>query len=298
MREATRARAVLAVLLLASITLVLLDVRGSAAVGGMRAIVAAIVGPVEQAVGAVAAPFIGVAQSAMSFGDTDERTGEAAQQLGDLANGSAAATQNARQAQEVESLLRTAGIGGYQVVAARVVAYGSAQTFSGTITVDAGSGDGISADMTVITGDGLVGKVVSTSPTTATVQLLTDDNSIVGARIESTSEAGALQGTGQPGEAVLRPLDPTAGLRVGDRLVTFGSPDGRPYAPGIPLGTITALRGDPGQAERVALVKPAARLTALDIVGIVVVPPRTDPRDSVLPPKPSAVAKPSSPPGQ
>lgn len=286
MRAASRARGVLAVLLLVSLTLILLDVRGSGAVDGVRGIAAGIVGPIQRAVGAAAAPAISVARSVTSFGDQAERQQVAAQQLSDVSNGTDAAARTAQQSESVDALLRTAGLGGYRVLPARVIAYGSAQTFNGTVTIDAGSGDGIEKDMTVMNGEGLVGKVVSVGPVTADVQLLSDDGSVIGARIEGSGQVGALQGTGQSGEAVLRLLDPTAGVSVGDRIVSFGSPDGRPYAAGLPLGTVSGLRGDPGQADRVALIRPAVALTALDIVGVVVVPPRTNPRDSVLPPKP------------
>lgn len=295
MREAMRARATLAILLLASLTLVLLDVRGSAAVTGVRGVVSTIVGPVEQALGALSAPFVSAARSITSFGDTGERASTANGQRDGLANGTDAAADTARQSAELASMLKLAGLGSFQVLPARVVAYGPAQNFTGTITIDAGSSDGLAVDMSVINGDGLVGKVVAVGPTTATVQLVTDSESVVAARAETSGEVGALQGTGAPGSARLRLLDPSAAFKPGDRLVTFGSPAGTPYPAGVPLGTVTALTGEPGQADRAALVEPAARMTALDIVGIVVVANRTDPRDSLLPPKPGASPSASAP---
>ena len=295
MREATRARSVLAVLLLASLTLVLLDVRQNAALSGVRGIVSAIVGPIENAAGAVAAPFISVAHSVATFGDADARAQQAADQLKQLTADPAVVADTARQNQQLESMLKLAGLGGFRVLPARVVAYGPAQTFTGTVTLDAGSSDGINTEMTVINGSGLVGKVVSVGPSTATVRLITDDKSVVAARAEGSGEVGALQGTGQPGQAALRLLDPTAPFKPGDRLVTFGSPEGRPYAAGLPLGTVTAMRGEPGQADRIALVRPAASMTALDIVGVVVEPSRADPRDALLPPNPAASSAASAP---
>ena len=53
----------LGVLLLVSITLVLLDVRGSSAIGGLRGLAATVIGPVETAVGAAAAPFVTAARA-------------------------------------------------------------------------------------------------------------------------------------------------------------------------------------------------------------------------------------------
>ncbi len=296
MREATRARAVLGVLLLVSITLILLDVRGSSAVGGLRGLVSAVVGPVETAVASVSAPFVSMAQSATSFGNADERTAVASEQLGEAGGSAAAQSDVIRAATELEAMLKTAGVGGYSVLPARVVAYGTAQTFNGTVTIDAGSGDGISTDMSVMNGQGLVGKVISVGPATATVQLATDDDSVIGARLVSSGDAGALEGTGIPTESILRLLDPTAPVAEGDQLVTFGSPDGRPYVAGLPLGTVVGLRGEPGQADRVAIIEPAARMGALDVVGVVVTAPRTQTRDAIAPGALTSSASPSASP--
>ncbi len=294
MREATRARAVLGVLLLVSVTLILLDVRGSSAIGGLRGLASAIVGPVETAVASAAAPLVSAAQSATSFANPQARSDEAAQQLARAGGSQAAEGDVVRAAAELEALLKTAGVGGYEVLPARVVAYGSAQTFNGTVTIDAGSGDGIQTDMSVMNGDGLVGKVIAVGPTTATVQLATDDDSVIGARLVSSGNAGALEGTGQPNESILRLLDPTAPISEGDQLVTFGSPDGRPYVAGLPLGTVVALGGEPGQADRVAIIEPAARMGALDVVGVVVSAPRDERREAVSPAAPTDSSQSSS----
>lgn len=297
MREATKARAVLGVLLLVSITLILLDVRGSSAIGGLRGLASAVVGPVETAVAAATAPFVSMAQSATSFGNADERSAAAADQLAKVNGNPATQTDVLRAREELEAMLKVAGVGGYQVLPARVVAYGSAQTFNGSVTIDAGSGDGISPDMSVMNGQGLVGKVIEVGPATATVQLATDDDSVIGARLVSSGDAGALEGTGQPGESILRLLDPTTPVAEGDQLVTFGSPDGRPYVAGLPLGTVVGLRGEPGQADRVAVISPAARMGALDVVGVVVVAPRTQPRNALTPTAPQATQPPQPTPG-
>ncbi len=286
MREATRARAVLGVLLLASITLVLLDVRGSSAIGGFRGLAATVFGPVQTAVGAAAAPFVSVAQSVTSFGDAGSRGQIAADDLAKATGSDQAQVDAARSGAQLDAMLKTAGVRGFQVIPARVVAYGSAQTFSGTVTLDAGSNDGLAADMCVLNGSGIVGKIVAVGLTTSTVQLVTDDDSVVGARLVKTGDAGALQGTGQPGESILRLLDPTSPVKEGDQLVTFGSPDGKPYVAGLPLGTVIGLRGEPGQADREAIVAPAARMSSLDIVGVVVNPVRMQARTPVSPQAP------------
>ena len=59
---------------------------------------------------------------------------------------------------------------------------------------------------------------------------------------------------------------------------------------GLPLGTVTGMRGEPGQADRVAVVAPAARMGALDVVGVVVTSPRGQARTPVSPEAPNASA--------
>jgi rod shape-determining protein MreC len=54
-----------------------------------------------------------------------------------------------------------------------------------------------------------------------------------------------------------------------------------------------SVRGTPGSQTRTASVRPYVDFTSLDLVGVVVEPPRTDPRDSVLPPRPSSTPQPT-----
>lgn len=290
MREATRARAALIALLLASVVLVLLDVRDTSAVGGVRGFVAAVVGPVQRAAGAIAAPFVGLTHSVIGFGDRaprDEQLDRDRERL--AASGDGAGLADAERAQ-VAGLLAASGLAGYRIVPARVVAYSTNQRFSSAVTLDAGSSSGLEVDMAVITGDGLVGRVSSVGPNTATVVLICDGGAAVAARLSASLQAGVLRGGGTATEAELQLLDTTAAVNEGDRVVTFGSQGGRPYPPGVPVGTVVGFRGDSGQADRVALVRPAAVLGALDIVGVVVSAPPQDVRTAVSPPRPTASA--------
>jgi rod shape-determining protein MreC len=141
-----------------------------------------------------------------------------------------------------------------------------------------GSGDGIAANETVLNGDGLVGTVVSVTAGTATVQLLTDADSTVGIRAvaagASGGQIGALSGTAQSlsGSAPLKltMFSASATLRPGQELVTFGSVGGRPYVPGVRVGTVTTVTTQPGSLTPTAVVKPFADFTGLGVVGVVV----------------------------
>ncbi|MFB4271819.1 rod shape-determining protein MreC [Nonomuraea sp. GTA35] len=157
---------------------------------------------------------------------------------------------------------------GHQGVAAHVVGFGRGQS----VAIDAGSSSGVARDVTVLNADGLVGKVTWAGPSTASVSLITDAGSSIGARMAGSGELGVV--TGVPGEGLrLSLFDPDAPLAVGDRVVTLGSAGGRPYVAGVPIGTVAALEGAPGAATRTALVRPAARLSALGLVAVIVPQP-------------------------
>ena len=145
--------------------------------------------------------------------------------------------------------------------------------------------------VTVLNGAGLVGTVSSVSAHTATVLLDTDAASTVGVRIAGTGEIGAATGLGhsQAGPAALRlqVFDANAVLATGQQLVTFGSVGGRPYVPGVPVGVITRVVASATALTKIAYVRPFADDGALGVVGVVIAPPRRNPRDSVLPPRPT-----------
>jgi rod shape-determining protein MreC len=89
-------------------------------------------------------------------------------------------------------------------------------------------------------------------------------------------------------------LNGRAQVKPGDRLVTFGSASGRPFVPGVPVGKVLQVQATPGELTKTILVQPFVSFTRLDLVGVVVVPPRSDPRDSVLPPLPSNTPSPAA----
>jgi rod shape-determining protein MreC len=204
------------------------------------------------------------------------------------------------QYRQLGRLLRLAGAGQYRIVAAAVVAFG--QGFQQAVTLDAGSADGVRPRQTVLNGDGLVGQVVAVSARTCTVRLADAANSVVGVRLAPTGQIGWVTGQGAAGgEAdllILAVPDPGVALNPGGQLVTAASVNDQPYVPGVPVGHIVAVRSGAGTLTAQAVVRPYVDFATLDVVGIVIAPPRGNPRFSVLPPvppkpKPKPTPKPS-----
>jgi rod shape-determining protein MreC len=261
--ETRRTRAVLIALLVVAIALITIDFRddGNSSAHGLGG---QIFGPVERLAGDVTGVFRGTSGGNSSeIASLQQQNDQLRAQLAQAQTGDADAAQLA-------SLLRLAA-GKYKVVTGTVIAAGG--DYSDTVTINAGSADGITANETVLNGEGLVGAIVSTTPTTATVQLTTDAGTTVGVRMAG-GQIGALTGTAQSlsGSAPLKLtlFNANAKLKPGETLVTFGSVGGRPYVPGVPVGTVATVTTQPGSLTPTALVKPFADFTGLGVVGVVV----------------------------
>ncbi|WP_078859940.1 rod shape-determining protein MreC [Streptomyces rubellomurinus] len=301
MRDTRESRLLLILLVAVAFALITVDIKGGedSPLGGARHAAASLLGPVERGAATVVDP---VADTVRAFRDaaTDSgRSDQLARENTELRQKLASSDMAAGRTKQLDDLLRTAGAGGYTIKAAQVIAIGPAQGFSWTITIDAGGDDGLTRDMTVVNGQGLVGRITTVAPTTATVLLASDPGFSAGTRLEGTGEIGFASGGGDSPMKVSL-LNGKAQVKAGDRLVTFGSQSGRPFVPGVPVGKVTEVQANAGQLTKTVLVEPFVQFTRLDLVGVVVVPPRTDPRDAVLPPaaapgQPQAPAAPAQP---
>ncbi|WP_082120062.1 rod shape-determining protein MreC [Saccharothrix sp. ST-888] len=288
MRDTRESRLLLILLVAVAFALITVDIRGgeSSPLGGARHAAASVLGPVERAASGAVDPVAGAVRAIRDAGTHQQRLDQITRENTDLRQRLASSDTAAGRTKQLDDMLRTAGAGGYTIKAAQVIAIGAAQGFSWTITIDAGTEDGLTRDMTVINGQGLVGRVTTVGPTTATVLLASDPGFTAGTRLEGSNEIGFANGQGT-GPMRISLLNGRAQVKNGDRVVTFGSQGGRPFVPGVPVGTVVEVEATPGELTKTILVEPYVQFTRLDLVGVVVVPPRTDPRDAVLPPTPT-----------
>lgn len=289
----------LVILVLLSVTLVTVDYgSGSASgLGGAGKVVSDVLGPIERVTAAILRPIGGALAAIWHLPSTSTRIRNLTDENAKLREELALASRSTATAGEVGRLLGVAGNGGYKIIPAQVIAIGSSVGFDWTVTVDAGSSDGITTDMTVISGDGLVGRVVSVTPWTSTVLLTIDPVTHIVVRVVQTGQLGELSGNGQ-GPLDLSLLSTTARLKAGEQIVTWGlTPGGRPYVAGVPIGTVSQVLHTPGAVTAAGLVTPSVDPTSIDLVGIVIAPPRTAPRGWILP-APVATTAPSTRPSR
>lgn len=157
-------------------------------------------------------------------------------------------------------------VGQENLIPGRVVSPGGVGRLGQTVRLDVGSDDGVRRGSGVIAGDGVVGRVLRTGPSACTVLLLGDPRSTIGVRHTDSRRLGLLEGDGET--AALRMVDSDTPLQPGDRLVTWGSPGGRPYPPGIPVGVVQRVDRGSGTGPT-ASIRPAADPSALDQVVVV-----------------------------
>lgn len=233
----------------------------------------ALTDPVRRTAATAFAP----AQSALT-GWTDDRLTEITRERDELA----------ARVQELEAEIRTgeqlgeleraaAGWGGHELLPARVVGFSSDSTPVGgrTVTIDAGEREGVRVDQTVVSSEGLVGRVVRSAPSSADVVLIGGADVVVGVRFGDEGALGSVDGRPAPGlpprgsgELSLTSLGDSP-ITEGDLVTTLGSPDSIPYVAGIPLGTVTSVDPEDGNLGATAVVSPFIDPDTLDLVAVV-----------------------------
>ncbi|MFI7300774.1 rod shape-determining protein MreC [Streptomyces sp. NPDC050121] len=294
MRDTRESRLLLVLLIAIAFALITVDIRGGedSPVDGARQAAAAVFGPIEDGVSSAVDPVGNAVSAVRDSGERHDRLSELEKENAALKAKLGSDDRNRSRLAQLDKMLKIAGAGQYGIKGAEVIAIGAAQGFSWTITIDVGANDGVKRDMTVLNGDGLVGRVTTVGPDTATVLLASDPDFTVGTRMEASDELGFASGQGdRPLRVEL--LNGKADVKKGDRLVTFGSQADKPFVPGVPVGVVSRVDPSGGDLTRTLYVTPYVSFTKLDIVGVVVQAPKKDPRDTVLPSKPKPVPTPT-----
>ncbi|MET0328735.1 MAG: rod shape-determining protein MreC [Luteimonas sp.] len=126
------------------------------------------------------------------------------------------------------------------------------------LLLDAGSRNGVRVGQSVIDAGGLLGQVISVTPLTSTVLLVTDLEHAVPVIIARNGVRLVAYGSGRADHLALRNIPLSADVEVGDTLVTSGL--GGRFPPGFPVGTITELQPDDSRAFLTGDLEPAGQL--------------------------------------
>ena len=282
----SRGRLLLIVLIVTTLFLITLDLRGVQVIEGIRTGTQTALSPVQKAGSWVVSPFRNFLSDVTHLGRTRNQIEKLKADNDALRQALLNRKVADAELKQLKSILNLAGNGGFKVVAAKVISQGSSISFSQTITIDAGTNSGIRSNMTVISGFGLVGVVKASFANSAIVQLASDPAFRVGARTAGSQQIGILSGQGTR-KGMLQLLDNTQEVKVGDAILARGSNNGRPFVPGVPIGEVTAVDNSAGAVTQTADVKFYSNFATLGVVSVVVAAPKTDPRDALVPAKPT-----------
>jgi rod shape-determining protein MreC len=273
--DRSRLRSRMIALVLACLTLMVLDHHPGAGspIEPARAVMGSVLGPVESGTSGVVRPVTAIGGWFTSKRHLQDDVAALESENARLEAQQATSQYQRHQLVEYQGLTSAADTLRQTLVPAHVVAYGPAQSFSRTVTIDAGSAAGVHADQTVLNDHGLVGRVLRVTPTTATVLLIVDTGSVVGGRDGTSMKVGFVKGgggLGDHGDLDLQLVDQSDPPAKGDTIVTWGSKDGAPYVSGVPIGRVTAVYASLRESTQRAVVQPYVDFGALDLVGVVV----------------------------
>ena len=158
----------------------------------------------------------------------------------------------------------------FDLVAAGVIGRESV-TWSGVITINRGTVDGVANNMAVVTEMGLVGHVLEAGANTSKVQLILDPRSSVGTLVQRADSrvAGIVEGDmNNPTHPRMVNIPKDADVQVEDAVVTSGF--GGVYPKGIVVGKIKEIHNDEGGLLKYGVIETSVNFEKLEDVAVIV----------------------------
>jgi rod shape-determining protein MreC len=261
---------VLLVATLVSITVITLDQRGQTrgVIEDVRSGARDAFAPLRSGVDSAVSWSGDVIGGITDYGDLKAENDRLRRQLDDARGAQARAADADRERRDLLRINQLSFAGDIPSITARVIAT-APSNFELTVTIDRGRNDGLVRGMPVVTGEGLVGRVVQVSRREAVVLLLTDPAFQVGIRLPS-GDLGVAKGRGR-GESLEGDLiDPSTVLHSRDVVVTSGQQQALPsyFPPGIPVGRIRSAKARRGQLQQDVEIDAIADLRRLAFIKV------------------------------
>jgi rod shape-determining protein MreC len=253
-------------IVLTAVTLITLDLRGSGPISAVRGGARDVVTPIAGAFDTVFSPVGDWIDGVTSAASLEHENARLRRRL-DAARGQQAAARAAIEENTgLKKLLDLPFVEDANAIAAPVVD-GAPGNFELTVQIGKGETDGVGVDMPVVTGAGLVGRVLEVSRDRATVLLVNDAQSGVGVKIERTGTTAVAKGRGDTSALRLDFVDPDIQLTKGAVVSTAGQQNS-PFPAGIPVGTVRKVAKTPGDLQQDVLVEPLVDFSHLDYVKV------------------------------
>lgn len=183
----------------------------------------------------------------------------------------------AKENESLKDLLKLKSESKYDVLSAQIIGRDPSLWFDSAI-INRGSLDGVKLNMPIVNNGGLIGRVVSVSPITAQINLVTKEKSGLGGVIGElgTSNAlGVVSGNGKRELLEMGYIPGTIEVQPGEMVYTTGQ-DGI-YPAGLKIGEVVEVRPGSATVTQQIFIKPSAKLYAMEEVAVLLYEPAQKP---------------------
>ena len=264
-KRTNRRRIVLAFLVVASVALITVDFRSGLELSAARKVLLEVVQPVQSVVDSVVGPVGDFFGNLFDTGELKRENEALRQENAELLEEKVRTTKLEKENRELTELTNLQNPLDFDFVTVRIIG-APATNFDNSVFIDSGKTAGVSDGNPVVSGEGLVGRVVDTTSRGAKMLLLSDPSSSVAVRTVRSGVAGVVSGNGD-GALSLEYVDSNADVLPGDVFVTSGF-DGSRYPAGLPVGIAgKVVKAESGLALDVELV-PSADSRRSDFISV------------------------------
>jgi rod shape-determining protein MreC len=273
-RWSRQPRFVLAVLVLASVSLITLDVRGDGknVINRAKTWASDVFDPMRSAVDDATRPVAGFLAGAFEAHTVQTDNAKLRSQLGGIEEQLDQQGDLLRRISELQNLDHLRFANGIPEVVADVVDLGTSD-FSETIDIDKGTSSGVDVGMPVVSGQGLIGFISEASDDGATIQLVTDPASSVGVRYGPAGDVAVVGGQGPNRPLTVDYVQPGTPVSAGELLVTSGLENGV-FPEGIPVARVKSSSAHSGSFQENVTATPLANLSDPQYVAVLEWEPR------------------------
>jgi len=272
-RSTLRRRAVVGGLVLLSLILITVSFRApsTGALNGVESAGVTVLRPFEVAAERVARPFRDVYGYFRGLVHVKRENARLKAELNRLRQESLQAESARQQNERLRRLLHFIDSplfpGDYTPVNTRIIGWGS--EFDQQVEIAAGSADGIRVETPVVTSGGLVGSVTRVTGSAALVTLLTDENSAVQARDQTTGAFGLVRHGQGEGSLIVDRVTKDKSVVAGDIIVSAGTRSNQYpslFPANIPIGVVTSVGQTDTAPYKQIQIQPFVDFSSLDAV--------------------------------
>jgi rod shape-determining protein MreC len=266
-RRSGRSRFTLILLILTSITLLTLDIRGFGPLENARDSTLSALGPVKDFVADATSPISDSWNGAFHYGEIEAENERLQERVRELEGTRFNAERDISMLRNILGELNIPYIGDVETRVATVVS-GPVDNFSDVIEIDKGSDDGLQVGMSAVTHAGLVGIVDRVTPNRSRIVLITDPGFEVGVKLSRSGDVGVARGQGAG-----RPLIVDQGIEADavvtdNELVTTSGLARSRFPASVNVGLVSSSQVRAGELHQEVLIEPLADLGDLSYVNV------------------------------